>query len=179
VLGGREVWLDYQTGDEMVGIVDRSRDNDGDPRLRVIADTLAEMEWPVQVLGEGGVWCPVSGDVASYTLGFVPCEGERALICMSPLPVNVPVEQRVRAADYLNRANMALRDGNFELDPEDGRAEFRTFSRFGDDAHLADTVRRMTHSALVSCERYIRGLLSVVFGGQSPESAIEGIECER
>ncbi|MFQ5408822.1 MAG: YbjN domain-containing protein [Anaerolineales bacterium] len=130
--------------------------------LRVGGDSTLQ----VQFRGDNGEW-------ACYAQARD--EQERFLF-YSLIPTKVPAEKRMVAAEFLTRANFGLLIGNFELDFSDGEVRYKT----GFDVPSSDLTTNMVRSAVyvnvVTVDRYLPGLMSVIYGQAAPEQAI--IEAE-
>jgi hypothetical protein len=93
-------------------------------------------------------------------------------------PVKVPEEARSDVAEYLTRANYGLRIGNFELDYRDGEVRYKTSLDFEGEKLTDHFIRNTVYPAVQTMDRYLKGLLSVTFGGRTPVEAIEEVEGE-
>lgn len=94
------------------------------------------------------------------------------------MPVRVPEPMRLAAAEYLTRANYGLRIGNFEMDFEDGEVRYKSSLDFEGVELTPDLLRNAIYPAVQTMDRYLPGVLSVVFGGISAEEAIAAVEEE-
>jgi hypothetical protein len=92
------------------------------------------------------------------------------------MPVRVPEEARVPMAEFLTRANYGLRIGNFEMDFEDGEVRYKSSVDFEGLTLSPALIRNTMYPAVQTMDRYLPGILSVVYGGRSPEEAIKVIE---
>ncbi len=93
-------------------------------------------------------------------------------------PVKVPEEARSDVAEYLTRANYGLRIGNFELDYRDGEVRYKSSLDFEGQKLTNNLIRNTIYPAVQTMDRYLKGLLSVMFGGRTPLEAIEEVEGE-
>ena len=172
---GREVWLDTATGQQLLGVVER--DDEGcSPHIAVAARALRELRYFPNVVSEYHVCTRVLARHAAYTVCFQAYKDEPTVVCTCEMPLRVPEADRLRAVDYLNRANWGLRVGAFELDPSDGEVRFRVSADVDDGAISADRIGRMLDAVVPVCDRYCRGLMAVVFGGADPAVAIAEAE---
>ena len=91
-------------------------------------------------------------------------------------PVNVAEDRRMLAAEFLTRANYGLKVGNFEMDMDDGEVRFKT-SIDVEKAELSRVlVSNLVYANVWSMDRYLPGILSVIYGSETPQQAIEKIE---
>lgn len=92
------------------------------------------------------------------------------------MPMRVPANQRTDIAEFITRANYGLRIGNFELDFDDGEVRYKSSLDF-EGAELTPTlIRNVMYPAVQTMDRYLPGILAVVYGGKSAAEAIEEIE---
>ncbi|MBP8974021.1 MAG: YbjN domain-containing protein, partial [Anaerolineae bacterium] len=85
---------------------------------------------------------------------------------------------RPAVAEFLTRANFGLRIGNFELDYHDGEVRYKTSLDFEDEKLTPALIRNAVYPAVTTMDRYLPGLMKVVYGGRTPYEAIEEIEAE-
>jgi len=91
-------------------------------------------------------------------------------------PVRVPEEDRIAVAEFITRANYGIRIGNFEMDYSDGEVRYKTSLDFEGETLSYNLIRHTIYPAVLTLDRYIPGLLSVIYGGMTPFEAIEDIE---
>ena len=94
----------------------------------------------------------------------------------SVCPINVPEEKRPAVVEFLTRANYGLRIGNFEMDFGDGEVRFKTSLDVENDRLTPALISNLVYANVWTTDRYLPGLLSVVFGDLSPLEAIEKVE---
>ncbi|MCC6453983.1 MAG: YbjN domain-containing protein [Caldilineaceae bacterium] len=94
------------------------------------------------------------------------------------MPVRAPAQMRLAVAEYLTRANYGLRIGNFEMDFDDGEVRYKSSVDFEGVELTPGLIRNVMYPAVQTMDRYLPGVLSVVFGGKSAEEAIIAIEEE-
>jgi hypothetical protein len=97
----------------------------------------------------------------------------------SIIPVSVPARRRPAAAEYLTRANYNMRVGNFEMDYADGQVCFRTSMFLCGLRPTAELIRRTAFANFSSMDRYLPGLLAVIYGKATPKAAIRKAERPR
>ncbi len=91
-------------------------------------------------------------------------------------PTKAAVEQRLRVAEFITRANYGLRIGNFELDFRDGEVRYKSSLDFEGVELTPALIRNAIYPAVQTMDRYLPGLMSVIYGSTSPEEAIAEIE---
>ncbi|MEA4909462.1 MAG: YbjN domain-containing protein [Chloroflexi bacterium] len=96
----------------------------------------------------------------------------------SVCPVNVPEEKRSAVAEYITRANYGLKIGNFEMDYQDGEVRYKTSIDVENDRLNQALISNLVYANLWTMDRYLPGILSVIYGDAQPESAIIRVEHE-
>jgi len=89
------------------------------------------------------------------------------------LPVRVSNEKmRSLVAEYLARAQYGLVVGSFETDMRDGEVRFHITHLMEDHTIGDKLIRRLFQTGMSTFDRYIPGLLQVIYGGNTPEDAV-------
>ena len=91
-------------------------------------------------------------------------------------PVKTPQELRLAVAEFITRANFGLRIGNFELDFSDGEVRYKSSLDFERADLSPDLIRNAIYPAVQTMDRYLPGLMGVIYGNESPAEAIAKIE---
>jgi hypothetical protein len=142
-----------------------------------------------QFLEEDG-WFPQQLDDRSiYRVAFSGKNGElrcyaqirielEQLLFYAVAPVKAAEEVRSDVAEYLTRANYGLRIGNFELDYQDVEVRYKTSLDFESEELTYNFILNAVYPAVQTMDRYLKGLLSVMFGGRTPMEAIQEVEGE-
>ncbi|MEX1021439.1 MAG: YbjN domain-containing protein [Litorilinea sp.] len=92
------------------------------------------------------------------------------------MPVRTPAERRAPMAEFITRANYGLRIGNFEMDFEDGEVRYKSSVDFEGETLSNNLMRGVIYPAVQTMDRYLPGLLSVIYGGKTPAEAVAEIE---
>lgn len=134
-------------------------------------------DWTVHVLKEGElVELGFRGDNGSWRCyARVRAEMQR-LIFYSMLSVNIPPEKRPAVAEFLTRANYGLYIGNFEMDYRDGEVRFKTSIDVEDDRLTPALVKNLVYPNVAMMDRYLPGIMRVIYGDVAPAEAIAEIE---
>jgi hypothetical protein len=137
---------------------------------------------------ESDGWHPQAlDDNHVYRLYFAGQNGEQACFAQvrveleqflfyCVMPVRVPENMRAAIAEYLTRANYGLRIGNFEMDFSDGEVRYKSSLDFEGESLTPNLIRNTIYPAVQTMDRYIPGMLAVIYGGKSPEEAIAEVE---
>lgn len=88
----------------------------------------------------------------------------------------VPEEVRPAVAEFITRANYGMRIGNFEMDYSDGEVRYKSSLDFEGEALTPALIHNAIYPAVMTLDRYLPGLMSVMFGGRTPYEAIQEIE---
>lgn len=103
-------------------------------------------------------------------------ENNQVLI-YTTLPTTVPENHRVRVAEFLTRANYGLIIGNFELDFEDGEVRYKATYIYDDTFPNTETIfMRNLFVSFNSMDKYLPGVMSVIYANILPNQAITQIE---
>lgn len=96
--------------------------------------------------------------------------------CYSVLPVTVPNEKQWAVMEYLTRVNYGLPIGNFEMDLRDAEVRYKSSVDMADAQLTPSMVAALVFRNLVTSDRYLKGLLHVLYADQEPATAIRAIE---
>lgn len=103
-------------------------------------------------------------------------EEQEQFVFYSVCPVNVPAHRIQSAAEFITRANFGMIIGNFELDYSDGEIRYKTSIDVEGDALTAPLVKQMVYANILIMDRYLPGILSVIYGDADPAEEIRRIE---
>ena len=95
-------------------------------------------------------------------------------------PINADKEEpstMLKMADFVCRANYGVRNGNFELDMNDGELRYKVFVDCDECLPSQGVIRNSIMIPSVMFERYSPGILDVIFKDADVEDAIA--KCER
>lgn len=144
----------------------------------LVKEVLEEEEWGFDFDEEKGYFIPyklnLNSKLGSCSM-FIDIR-EEAVICYSNISVKAPDEKsKMAVMEYLTRANFGLRNGNFELDLDDGTMRYKCYLECGQGVPDKIAVGRLLWSAGI-WERYGDGLLAVLLGQKTPLDAINDAE---
>ncbi len=103
----------------------------------------------------------------------------RFVVFYSTCPTNAPEERRGAVMEFVTRANYGMYIGDFELDLSDGEVRYKTSVAMADGVLTFDMMRDLVYANISTMNRYMPGLLQVMFGGVDPAKAVAEIEAER
>lgn len=114
-----------------------------------------------------------NGEVTCFAQVRVDLE---QLIFYVVMPMRTPENLRLAVAEYITRANYGLRIGNFEMDFDDGEVRYKSSLDFEGVTLGPELIRNALYPAVQTMDRYLPGILAVMYGGKNPEEAIASIE---
>jgi len=145
--------------------------------LEVLADYFREEEW---------VYTSIEGEPILHSLftarnGRLPFVAEAKddldmVVFYAYCPVKAPESARDSVAEFLTRANYGLLVGNFEMDYADGEVRYKTVIARATEYLGKDLITHMVYTNLATMDRYLPGLMAVIYGGLSPVQAVMQIE---
>ena len=145
--------------------------------FQTLGDFLTEDEWHPQQLEDRYIYrmgfSDTNGQVACYAQIRVDLE---QFIFYVMCPVKVPEDKRSAMAEFIARANYGLRIGNFELDFSDGEVRYKSSLDFEDVALESQLIHNAIYPAVQTMDRYLPGLMGVIYGNKMPAEAVAEIE---
>ncbi len=91
-------------------------------------------------------------------------------------PVKAPEATFGAVVEFLTRANYGLRIGNFEFDYSDGEIRYKSSLDFEKVSLSPQLIKNTIYPAVSTMDRYLPGIMSVMYGGKTAEEAINEIE---
>jgi hypothetical protein len=145
--------------------------------FNTLIEFFEEDDWNFQwVEGETVLSMGFAGKNGRWMCYAQAREPQEQFVFYSICPVNVPENRRVAAAEYLTRANYGMIVGNFEMDYDDGEIRYKTSIDIEGATLLPPLIKSMVYTNLLMLDRYLPGLMAVVYGGASPAEQIKEIE---
>lgn len=134
-------------------------------------------EWPIWPLEDQTAFTTrYAGDNGKLNCLARVREDHVQFMFYSACPVNTPEDKRPSMAEFVTRANYGLIMGNFEMDYRDGEVRFKT-SIDVDGGELTDAlIRNMVYSNVMTMDRYLPGIMALMYGGATAEEAIAQVE---
>ncbi|MGB1286123.1 MAG: YbjN domain-containing protein [Aggregatilineales bacterium] len=103
-------------------------------------------------------------------------EAQRQFVFYSVMPINAPEDKRNDVAEFVTRSNYGMIIGNFELDYRDGEVRYKTSIDVEGTILEPALIRQLVYANVIITDRYLPGLMSVIYGGKDPMTAVEQIE---
>lgn len=140
----------------------------------VMLECFREIDMKVQARpDDSSIFANVGGENATWALIARVDEKDQFANVTSLCPIKPPESRRRDVAEYLTRANYHLKQGNFEMDFEDGVTSFRIGIDVEGGQLTTPMAVRLVITSLVAVDRYLPGLMAVVYAGMPPAQAIE------
>ena len=135
-----------------------------------------EDEWPITELEDGTLRTGFSGQNGKWQC-FGRCRDEHDQFAFySICPINAPDERRAATAEFVTRANYGMIIGNFEFDYSDGEIRYKTSIDVEGSELNAPLIKQMVYANVFMMDRYLPGIIKVVFGDGDPQEALREIE---
>ena len=129
-----------------------------------------------QLDGQLALQMGFDGEAGRWSCFAQAREEQEQLVFYSVAPVKAPEERRAQVTEFITRANFGMIIGSFELDLSDGEVRYKTAVDFEDLEVSIAQVRNMVYPNVLTMDRYLKGIISVSFGGAEALAAIQEIE---
>ncbi len=142
-----------------------------------ITGFFQQENWPyIEIAGRPVLQLTFQGDNGQWTC-FAHMREERSqFLFYSICPVSAPTGKRLSVAEFLSRANFGLLIGNLEMDFDDGEIRCRTgLGVQGIELNPA-LIGQLVYANVYAMDRYLPGLLQVLYGNVPPAEAIAAVE---
>lgn len=147
--------------------------------LDVVQRALTSHEWHYHTLDDAPlVHFTVVGAAGTYPCWAAVNDDAEQCSVFVVFPHRVASDRRLAVAELIARANYGLAIGNFEMDFADGELRFRVSVDVEGGTLTPTMVQTMFDAALWTMERFHDPIMRVVYGGATPEQALEGLDEE-
>lgn len=145
--------------------------------LEVVAKFLAADDWAYTLVeGRTAYKTAFEGRHGHFACYAQERPEQAQFVFYSVFPVRVPADQLADAAEFITRANYGLVIGNFEMDFTDGEVRYKT-SVDVEGIDLAEPlVRHLIYANVLTMDKYLPGLLRVLYGELTPLEALTEVE---
>jgi hypothetical protein len=136
-----------------------------------------EDDWPITPV-ENQPWLRTAfrGSNGRWTCLAQAREEQQEFIFYSICDVNTPEDKRAAMAEFITRANYGLYLGNFEMDYRDGEIRYKTSIDVEGGTLTAPLIKSLVYANVALMDRYLPGIMSVIYAGTDPQEAITKIE---
>ncbi|MAU13272.1 MAG: hypothetical protein CL607_25870 [Anaerolineaceae bacterium] len=147
--------------------------------FNLMIEFFEEDDWDFQWLdGMSVLSMGFSGNNGNWTCYAQARESQHQFVFYSVLPVNVPDEKRQAISEFIARANYGMIIGNFELDYDDGEVRYKTSIDVEGASLSHPLLRQVVYTNVLVMDRYMPGLMKVIFSDQPPANVIDEIEAQ-
>jgi hypothetical protein len=145
--------------------------------LDIVTTFFKEDDWSFQQLeGQPILQIGFQGDNGQWTCFAMAREEQAQFVFYSVCATRAPEARRPTLAEFLTRANYGLIIGNFELDWGDGEVRYKTSLDVEGDRLTPALVKQMAYANVVTMDRYLPGIMRVMYGDVSPAEAMVEID---
>jgi hypothetical protein len=132
-----------------------------------------EEDWKfAEVEGQSALRLGCTGENGEWTCYAQIKEEPRRFLFYSALAAKVPENKRAAAAEFITRANYGMVLGNFEMDYADGEVRYKTSAYLEEVTPTRDFFHTLVYTNLLVVDKYLPGMMSVIYAGMSAEQAI-------
>lgn len=117
-----------------------------------------------------------SGKNGRWTCYAQARETQEQFVFYSVCPINTPPEKTAQVVEFITRANYGMIIGNFELDYNDGEIRYKTSIDVEGTDFPPQLVKQVVYANVVVLDRYLGGLMRVIYADASPADEIAKIE---
>lgn len=145
--------------------------------FEAIVNFFKEDDWPFhQIEGEPILQIAFQGETGKWTCYAKAREEQEQFVFYSVCSVNAPENKRLAVAEFITRANSGMMIGNFELDFADGEISYKTSIDVEGDRLSSALIKRLVYANVTMMDKYLPGIMSVIYGDVLPEDAIAQVE---
>lgn len=144
--------------------------------LKATKSILEKQEWQFHELDNATIRLDVDGQAATWSTMVKCIDEHQQIMIYSICPNKAKADKLIAIQEFLTRANFGLKFGNFELDLADGEVRFKTSIQFAGEVDPDLMIENYLSLNIVTFDRYLPGILQVMFTDVTPECAIAAIE---
>jgi hypothetical protein len=146
----------------------------------VVVKFFEEDNWNFNWLeGMSVLSVPFTGKSGRWMCYAQAREDQEQFVFYSVGPVNAPPERQAAVAEFITRANYGMIIGNFEMDYNDGEIRYKTSIDVEGDGLTAELIKQLVYANVIIMDRYLPGIMTVIYGNATPVEEIEKIEGTR
>ncbi|MBN1202341.1 MAG: YbjN domain-containing protein [Anaerolineae bacterium] len=145
--------------------------------FQALSQFFTEDEWnPSEMENRPILAMSINGKNGAWRCYAQAREEQQQFVFYSVNQTNTPENKRSAVAEFITRANYGMIMGNFELDFRDGEVRYKTSIDVEGDEISQALIRNMVYANVTLFDRYLPGLMTVIYGGATPEEAIQSVE---
>jgi hypothetical protein len=129
-----------------------------------------------QIEGKPVLYMAFQGENGQWTCYANARVQHEQIVFYSVCPVNAPENKRQAMAEFLTQTNYGMIVGNFELDFVDGKIRYKTSIDVKGTRLSSALIKQIVYANVAMMDKYLPGIMSVIYSEVSPEEAIAQIE---
>lgn len=142
----------------------------------VVLEFFKKDEISYQTPREDIFTCHFAANNGNYRVMIGTEEDDSYLVIYVISNLSISPEMRTKIAEYVTRANYAMRTGCFELDFDDGELRFRSAVVTQETELPLPILEKVFYASLSTLDRYLPGILKVLYNNSSPKAMVEELE---
>lgn len=147
------------------------------PLFTAMVDFFEDDKWPYTVVtGEPVLSMHFVGSNGHWICYAQAREEQQQFVFYSVCPMAMPDFKRVAVAEFVTRANYGMIIGNFELDFNDGEVRYKTSLDVEGTYLSPPLIRQAVYANVLMMDRYLPGLLALVYNDITPAEAVAQVE---
>ena len=162
----------------MAGLTVDTSENRGNP-IDVLEELVDANEWRFDRNSAEEMVVELTGRWCDYRLYFVWQEDLSAISFSCIVDLRVPAHRRASFLELLGVVNEKLWLGHFDVTSDEGMPMFRHTVPFrGVRGASVEQLEDLVDAAFTECERFFPAFQFVLWGGKTPEQAVEAAMLE-
>ena len=147
------------------------------PIYTAMVDFFEDDKWPYTVVaGEPVLSMHFVGSNGHWVCYAQARDDQQQFVFYSVCPMAMPDFKRVAVAEFVTRANYGMIIGNFELDFNDGEVRYKTSLDVEGTYLSPPLIRQAVYANVLMMDRYLPGLLALVYNDITPADAVAQVE---
>ena len=154
--------------------VSSSLANDNFNPLDLIEDVVVSNDWSYNRTDNDTLYVEVEGEWCDYQLTLAWSQDCNLLQYTWTYNVNIPSKKYALIYSLLNKINLNLSAGHFELWPDEGWVMYRnSLISFDYSSITSEKVNHILSSSLGDCDKYYPTFQFLLWGNKTPGQAME------
>jgi hypothetical protein len=150
-----------------------SENNNLNP-LDLIEDVVVSNDWPHNRPDNDTLYVEVAGEWCDYQLTLAWSNDKKLLQYTWTYNIKVPFKKHNSLYALLNKINLNISAGHFELWAEDGYLMYRnSLLSFDFSSITPEIIESILSSSLADCDKYYPTFQFLLWGDKNPNQAIE------
>ena len=147
------------------------------PVFSAMVEFFEDDNWPfTPVAGEPVLSMHFVGQSGHWICYAQAREEQQQFVFYSVCPMAMPDFKREAVAEFITRANYGMIIGNFELDYNDGEVRYKTSLDVEGTVLNSALIRQAVYANVLMMDRYLPGLLNLVYTDITPAQAVAQVE---